>query len=79
MQVGGVAQLSLPIPANEALLSLLFNQQVVVLDPPANSIGLTMSNAKRGCLVPLIALIFVGVLRCAAIVTARWPVAVGLN
>ncbi|MGE3881291.1 MAG: hypothetical protein AB7I19_19685 [Planctomycetota bacterium] len=39
---------SLSIPNQAALLSLAFLQQCLVLDPPANALGLTLSNCGRG-------------------------------
>ncbi|MGE0144954.1 MAG: hypothetical protein AB7I19_16900 [Planctomycetota bacterium] len=51
-QAGGTATYSLAIPNDTGLLGLSFYNQVVVVDPAANAFGLTVSNGKRGCIVP---------------------------
>jgi hypothetical protein len=50
--VGGTATYSLGIPNDTGLLGLSFYNQVVAVDPAANAFGLTVSNGKRGCIVP---------------------------
>ena len=44
----GTASLTLPIPNNAALVGGVFYNQAIVVDPPANSFGLTWSNAGAG-------------------------------
>ncbi|MCC6785630.1 MAG: hypothetical protein IT457_22455 [Planctomycetes bacterium] len=51
-QLGGSASYSLPLPGDVGMLGLRFYNQVVVVDPAANAFGLTVSNCKRGCIVP---------------------------
>jgi hypothetical protein len=44
----GTGTWSLSIPNQSALLSLAFLQQCLVFDPPANALGLSLSNCGRG-------------------------------
>jgi len=45
---GGVAGLTLPIPNTTSLAGIGFFNQALVIDLPANGLGLTSSNARRG-------------------------------
>ncbi len=44
----GKAKLPIPIPPQKNLIGVQFFQQVLVLDTPANSLGMVFSNAKKG-------------------------------
>ena len=44
----GVAHLTLPIPGTSSLVGIPFVDQALVLDPPANTAGVTVSNAGDG-------------------------------
>jgi hypothetical protein len=43
----GTAQVSLSIPADHGLLGVRVMTQALVVDPPANALGVTVSNAGR--------------------------------